>query len=176
MSKTLHGLVIVTLIASLFPSAADASRYANRLRGKNVGLGLAAGFQLPSAEAPISASGAWGFYTDIPLLRTFHLSPSTILYRLDREDGSRDIAAADVSMNFKFIVPLQRLNAMAGVTTGVTSTDKTVPHMGVVGGVSFKIVSNLYFFIHANYRYVLDDTGVIHGAQFLCGPLFKFTN
>lgn len=163
------------LLCFLIPQIADAGHYSSRVRGKNVGLGVAAGFQLPSAETPLLASGAWGFYTDIPLLRTFHISPSTLLYRLDAEDGSRSIAAADVSMNFKFIVPMRRFDAMAGVTTGITSTDKNVPHMGILGGVSFKVVSNLHFFINANYRYVLDEAGVVHVAQFLCGPLFKFS-
>ena len=169
--------LVMASVLVLRPDRADAQYRPPYLKGRNnVGLGLAAGLQLPSAEQPVHASGAWGFYTDIPLLRTFHISPSTIVYRLDRKDGTRNLAATDISMNFKFIVPLRRWDVMAGVTTGLSSLDELTPHMGLLGGVSFKVVSNLHFFIHGNYRYLLDDDGVIHDGQLLFGPVFKFAN
>ena len=175
MRSILCFYVLVSSLAALWPETAEAQYQPPYLSGRNnVGLGIAAGFQIPSADEPLSPSGAWGFYTDIPLLRTFHISPSTIVYRLDRDDGSRPMAATDISMNFKFIVPLQRWDIMAGATTGITSLDELTPHMGVLGGVSFKVVSNLHFFAHGHYRYLLDDDGVIHDTQLLFGPLFKF--
>ena len=164
-------------IVPIYPVEALAGYSSSRLRGRNnVGLGLGMGFQVPSSETPIAASGAWGFYTDIPLLRTFHISPSTVVYRLDYKDGSRNVSATDISMNFKFIVPLSRIDMMAGITAGLTSTQELTPHMGVVAGAAFKLVSNLHFFINANYRYILQGDGVIHDAQLVCGPLFKFSN
>ena len=109
----------------------------------SVGLGLGAGVQLPSAENPYRASEAWGFFTDIPLLETFHVSPSTMVYRLNPKDGSPGKSATDISMNFKFIVPIKRVDFMAGVTAGITSTDELKPHVGIIGGTSFNLVSNL---------------------------------
>ena len=175
MKRIVGCSVLISSMLALWPDKAEAQYRPPYLSGRNnVGLGLAAGFQVPRGIEPLSSSGAWGFYTDIPLLRTFHISPSTIVYRLDRKDGSRRMAATDISMNFKFIVPLQRWDLMAGVTTGISSLDALTPHMGVLGGVSFKVVSNLHFFAHGQYRYLLDDDGVIHDTQLLFGPLFKF--
>ena len=45
-------------------------------------------------------SFAYGFYVDIPLISTFHITPSSELYKF------ADQNATDFDLAFKFIIPL----------------------------------------------------------------------
>ena len=151
----------------LFSSTAQAHPNNYNGRSNPVGLGITAGgmMQNNSATSDISFSG--GFYTDIPLLSTFHITPSTTIYRYN---GS---STTDVSLNFKFIVPLEKWEAMGGITSGMTSGETLVPHMGAFGGCTYNFVSNLDWFVSAGYNYVFwDDPS--HNVTFSTGPLFRF--
>ncbi|MGA2480861.1 MAG: hypothetical protein ABSG63_19115, partial [Spirochaetia bacterium] len=81
-----------------------------------VGLGISLGAAFAEGSTPnISNSGGstsfnWGFYVDIPLLNTFHITPSSELYRL------QDQNATDIDLAFKFIVPLSGFAIYAGFT------------------------------------------------------------
>ena len=174
MFKTLSVPVLLIAFGAISNEAA-AHPYPRMMNRNNVGLGLGAGLQVPTAANPFKPSEAWGFYTDIPLLETFHVSPSTLVYRLTPKDGGASKSATDISMNFKFIVPIEKFDIMAGVTAGLTSTDELKPHVGVIGGTSFNLVSNLDLFVHANYRYILNSENEVHDFQLVMGPQFKFS-
>ena len=82
-----------------------------------VGLGISLGTALAEGSTPnIPNSGGstsfnWGFYVDMPLLDTFHITPSSELYRL------QDQNATDIDLAFKFIVPF-RLRSSPGSRRG----------------------------------------------------------
>ncbi len=155
-------------IVSLAPRPAEAMR--------PVGLGATLGVGLPNGPAnlgDIKPTFDWGFFTDIPLVSVFHISPSTTLYRLDPSAGG-GVAATDVSLNFKFIVPLGPLEPFAGVTGGVTSTTKLEPHVGGMVGLSVNVVSNLDLFASLNYRLILRDGGNVGAWHIFAGPIFRF--
>jgi hypothetical protein len=170
----LLGGVLATLAASTPGLAAP----------QPVGIGVGAGFALPNGSYKDVVTGAeniskvafnWGFYTDIPLLSTFHLTPSTLLYHLTPDTpGARDIPATDVSLSFKFMIPLGPVEPFAGVTAGVTSTDHLDPHVGLLGGVSVNILANIDIFAQVSYKLILADGGNIKNFQAFAGPLFRF--
>jgi len=139
-----------------------------------VGLGVGAGIAYPTSETAFKLVPAWGFYTDIPLLSTFHITPSALVYSLNPESGETQ-SATDISINFKFVVPMGRLDLFSGVTVGVTSTKELKPHMGFLAGASMNVVSNIDAFINVNYKYLAQET-VVHDIQIFAGPLFRFTH
>jgi len=158
--------VLAFSLSSAFSPEAEARRA--------VGLGVGAGLAYPQADTPFKLAPAWGFYTDIPLLSTFHITPSALVYSLNPKDGGEQ-SATDISINFKFMVPMNRLDLFAGVTAGVTSTTKLKPHMGFLAGASMNLFANIDAFINVNYKYVAQDT-VVHDIQVFAGPLFRFTH
>ena len=87
-------------IVLLFPTAAQAHFPRNAGRGLDapVGLGITSGTVVSTSERDSQFSFSGGFYTDIPLLETFNITPSTTVYRYKGE------SATDISLNFKFIV------------------------------------------------------------------------
>src|SRR4051812_12951427 len=93
------GLAAATAVLALAftaPARADS---------RTVGLGVAAGVAVPNGKPDFAASMNWGFFVDIPLLNTFHITPSTMLYKL-RDSTGAGSSATDVSLNFKFVIPL----------------------------------------------------------------------
>ncbi len=154
------------LTAALAPQLAHAAR--------PVGLGAALGVAVPSrGDISIDPAFAWGFYTDIPLISTFTLTPSTVLYRVDPESGA-GAAATDVSLTFKFVVPIGPVEPYAGVTAGVTSSATLEPHVGGVLGLSINLIANLDVFAQANYRLTISDQGNLGTWHVFVGPLFRF--
>ena len=132
-----------------------------------VGLGITSGTVVSTSYRDSYFSFSGGFYTDIPLLETFHITPSTTVYRYKGE------SATDISLNFKFIVPLEQWEAMGGITAGLTSTDSLVPHVGVFGGVAYNFVSNLDWFVNVGYNHVFLNSAS-HNVSISTGPLFRF--
>jgi hypothetical protein len=164
MTKWFSALVLC-LAAAAVPVGAESS----------VGLGVAVGAAMPDGHtSDISTSNwepgfNWGFYVDIPLIATFHITPSSELYKLGKEN------ATDMSLAFKFIVPLDRLDAYAGVVAGVTATgNDAAPHVGVVGGAAFPLVSNLDMFAQAKYNVLFDRDENIRVLHLNAGILFRF--
>ncbi|MFO0727280.1 MAG: hypothetical protein U1E65_26105 [Myxococcota bacterium] len=140
-----------------------------------VGLGAAVGVALPDGPGNLKIDPAlsWGFFTDIPLVSTFHITPSTTLYHLDSANGA--VGATDLSLSFKFIVPLGPVEPFIGLTGGVTSTNKYQPHFGGLVGLSVNILSNIDIYASLNYRLIVSDTGNTSAWHVFAGPLFRFS-
>jgi hypothetical protein len=140
-----------------------------------VGLGISLGAAVASGSTPNianpggSMSFNWGFYVNIPLLYTFHLTPSAELYKL------QDQNATDIDIAFKFIVPLTSWALYAGFVPGLTAvTNVLEPHVGVLAGATFPLVSNLDVFVQGKYIVILDSGQNLSVAHLNAGILFKF--
>lgn len=164
----LRALLISSVLITTF---AAAPAHANR----PVGLGVAVGASLPNGpgELKIDPALAWGFFVDIPLISSFHITPSTVVYRLDSASGSKQ-SATDVSLNFKFMIPLGPLEPFVGLTGGVTSAQALNAHVGGLVGASLNLISNLDVFAQLNYRLTIQDGGNIASWYVFAGPLFRF--
>jgi hypothetical protein len=172
--------ISLAISAALLTSALSTTALAD---GRGVGLGVGAGVAVPTssgsslAKPDFKAALNWGFFVDIPLLYTFHITPSTLLYRLKDSKTDTSAAATDVSLNFKFIVPVGPIELFGGVTAGLTSSTKVDPHAGILAGFGFSILPNLEIFAQANYKFILRDDDVggnVRDLQIYAGPLFKF--
>lgn len=133
-----------------FPLPAQAA-------GDSVGLGISCGVAFPQGStASISstnwrASFNWGFYVNIPLIYTFHITPSSELYKFE------DRNATDMALAFKFIVPLSRLDLYAGFVPGLTAvTDVIAPHVGVLGGMTFNLIGKSDLFSQAKHKFLFE--------------------
>ena len=163
-------LALLSLMLFANPAAAQTAQ------AHGVGLGVAAGVDVPNGTPDFQASPNWGFYVDIPLIQTFHITPSTMLYKL-RDANGVGSSATDVSLNFKFIIPLGPMDVFFGATFGLTSTESIDPHAGALAGIDFDLISNIAIFVQANYKYVIRDDNVggnVRNLQLYAGPLFKF--
>ena len=163
-------LLVLLVVTSLF--VAPLLCYA---AGDSVGLGISVGAVFPQGNTDSISSTDWktslnwGFYVNIPLIYTFHLTPSSELYKFDGQN------ATDMSIAFKFIVPLSRFDLYAGFVPGLTAvTDVTAPHVGVLVGGNFPLISNLDVFIQGKYKFLFeggDNLRVLHANV---GVLFNF--
>jgi hypothetical protein len=143
----------------------------------SVGLGISLGAAFPDGEVDRDkfavrdwqASFNWGFYVNIPLISTFHITPSAELYKVG------DQHATDISLAFKFIVPVWRLDLYIGVVPGLTAVnDVYAPNVGGLAGLSFNLFANLDLFFQAKYKVLFHgdrNTRVLHGNA---GFLFTF--
>lgn len=159
-------ILALLLTAAAWTTPAEAAR--------PVGLGAALGVAIPDqGELVLDPAFAWGFYTDIPLLSTFTITPSTILYRVDPQSG-QGASATDVSLSFKFVVPVGPLEPFVGLTAGVTSSATLNPHVGGLLGASINLVSNLDVFAQVAYRLTIADGANVSTWHIFAGPLFRF--
>ena len=167
--KGLHLLFSVVVLGALtcVPLAAQGEG--------SVGLGVSFGATMAEGSTPAipnpggSVAFNWGFFVDIPLISTFHITPSSELYRLSGGN------ATDVDLAFKFIVPLSGMEIFAGVVPGLTAISTALdPHIGVLGGVSLKLISNLDVFAQAKYNILFDGGQYMHMFHLNGGLLFKF--
>ena len=143
--------------------------------GDSVGLGILAGVAFPQGstdKVPSSdwkASLNWGFFVNIPLVYTFHITPSSEIYPFD------ELNATDISIAFKFIVPISGFDLFFGFVPGLTSvSDVIAPHVGILGGASFNLVSNLDLFAQAKYKFIFEGERNIRVLHLNGGILFKF--
>ncbi len=170
----MRSLLVVGLLAgTAAPAWADA---------EGVGLGVAAGVAYSNTEngiqEAIGGRFAWGFFVDIPLLETFYITPSTMIYEIDVDGDGNRVPVTDVDLNFKFVVPIDALHIGAGVTGGLSTgldPDEYVPHWGVLGFLSLNMVANLDAFVLVQYKNQMpesgDDIADIHGYG---GAMFRF--
>ncbi len=142
---------------------------------QSVGLGVSMGASFPQGDSEDvgfedwDGSFNWGFYVNIPLAWTFHLSPSAELYKFD------DVNATDISLAFKFIIPMQVVDLYVGVVPGLTTVgDDTLANVGAMGGISFNIVSNLGFFFETKYKILFEGSYNIRVLHLNAGVLFHF--
>jgi len=163
---------LILLIVGTILLASTSLCYA---AGDSVGLGISAGVAFPQGDTPAIPSEDWktalnwGFYVNIPLIYTFHLTPSSELYKLQNQN------ATDMSIAFKFIVPLSRLDLYAGFVPGLTAiTDVTAFHVGVLVGGNFPLISNLDFFVQGKYKWLFEGSENIRVLHANVGVLFNF--
>jgi len=164
--KYIRSLFAAATLVILAPLAATAT---------GVGLGVSAGVAWPQGDiAGISSTDGqgsfnWGFYVNIPIISTLHLTPSSELYRFDSQN------ATDMALAFKFIVPLSRLDLYAGFVPGFTAvSDVVAPHVGILTGIAMPLVSNLDLFVQGKYKWLFrgsDNPRVFHVNA---GVLFNF--
>jgi hypothetical protein len=165
--KTVRGIVLAFLLFVLpLSSFADASA---------VGLGFSLGAAVPTGNlsAIPGMSGlisfAYGFYVDIPLISTFHITPSSELYRM------ADQNATDFDIAFKFIVPLASMDIFAGIVPGLTAVASTLDlHLGALLGASFSLVSNLSAFVQGKWDLLFDPIQNVNVFHVTAGVLFAF--
>ena len=160
-------IALSLLVAALSFGIAAQSR-------SGTSLGIFAGADAPGGStANIASDGQlhlnWGFFVNLPLLQTFHIAPSAELYRFKQSN------VTDFDIAFKFIVPLSNWGAFVGISPGLTTVNTlTAPHVGVLGGATFGLVSNLDFFAMVKYTVVFDNSqnaSVVHANA---GILFSF--
>lgn len=156
-------------VALAVPVAAQA-------QSRGVGLGVGAGVAIPDDKSEVRFDPAlnWGFFVDIPLISTFHITPSTLVYQLDRKGADRSIHATDVSLNFKFMIPLGPLEPFFGVTAGLTTAEALNPHVGALAGLSIHLLPNIDLFAQVNYKLLIVDQANIRDLNVYAGPLFRF--
>jgi hypothetical protein len=163
---TLIALLVLAL-SSAVPLSADPS-------ATSVGLGFSFGAAFPQGSTANIPSGAgpsfnWGFYVNIPLISTFHITPSSELYKF----GSQN--APDVDLAFKFIVPLEGFDIYAGLSPGLTTeADVLAPHVGLLGGAAFRLVSNLDAFVQAKYNVLFEGSRNMGIFHLNAGIIFAF--
>jgi hypothetical protein len=143
--------------------------------GGSVGLGISAGVIFPQGDTTNIASTDWktainwGFYVNIPLIYTFHLTPSSELYKFDDQN------ATDMSIAFKFIVPLSRFDLYAGFVPGLTAVGaETAFHVGILVGGNFPLISNLDFFVQGKYKWLFEGGENLRVLHANVGILFNF--
>jgi len=139
------------------------------------GLGVFAGAKiLPGGK--LDPSYDFGFFVDLPLINTFHLTPSAEVYRIGG-DPTTDLALA-----FKFVVPMGRLKPYAAIAPGLTTFREHMDfHLAGAVGLYFHLVANLSLLAQVEYKRMMvepDDVGDIdvgsgslHGQA---GLLFRF--
>ena len=166
--KTLRVLLAAAALVVLSPLACLAA-------GGSVGLGVAAGLAFPrgdTADIPNSdgqSSFNWGFYVNIPIISTLHLTPSSELYKFDNQN------ATDMALAFKFIVPLARFDLYAGFVPGLTAVGTVVaPHVGVLAGFAMPLLSNLDLFVQGKYKWLFQGSENLRVFHVNAGVLFNF--
>jgi hypothetical protein len=159
--------LLLMLLAAL-PAAAQSS-------ASSVGLGVAVGLAFPQgstdniASTDWQTSFNWGFYVNIPIISTLHLTPSSELYRLN------DVNATDFSLAFKFIVPLPRFDLYVGLVPGLTAVgSRTAPNVGILAGGSFRLVGNLDLFVQGKYDWIFESGDNLRVLHVNTGILFLF--
>jgi hypothetical protein len=166
--KNLKPVVLICLLLSLpLCSFADPS---------GVGLGFSIGAAMPTgnlAGIAGSTSGvpsfAYGFYVDIPLISTFHITPSSELYKFANQN------ATDFDLAFKFIIPLGSFDLLLGLVPGLTAVASTLDvHLGALVGASFILAGNLSAFVQGKWDFLFDPVSNLSVFHVTAGLLFEF--
>ena len=160
MMKRTTTVLLTVLFAGLLamPAAASSEK-------SSVGLGVSVGVSFPEGskteEVPVedwAASFNWGFYVNIPLIYTFHITPMAELYKFGNQN------ATDIALGFKFIIPAWVLDIYVGFVPGLTTVGEvTAPHVGGAVGCAFNLFSNLDLFIEGKYKVMFnleEDTNI----------------
>lgn len=165
---------MTALTALLLAIAVPQSAFAG---AKGVGIGVAGGFawspdQLDNSEN-VGAGYGWGFFVDIPLTDTFYISPATTIYELKLGDERKPVT--DIDLNFKFMIPLNRMKLALGVTAGVTiAEEKYHGHWGALGYLSYNLVSNIDIFVMTQYKQLVRTGKEINDLHNYLGFMFRF--
>jgi hypothetical protein len=166
--KSLRPVILICLLLAL-PLCAFADP-------SGVGLGFSIGAAMPTGN-PASVTGtaggvlsfAYGFYVDIPLISTFHITPSSELYRF------ADQNATDFDLAFKFIIPLGSFDLLLGLVPGLTAVASTLDvHLGALAGASFILAGNLSAFVQGKWDFLFDPVSNLSVFHVTAGLLFAF--
>lgn len=167
--------MLIAVLASLLLATPRAHANAS-----GVGLGVAGGLAyIPTnvrhgqLTQQVGTGYSWGFFVDIPLLETFYISPSTILYELDLGNGKNP--ATDIDLAFKFIVPVGALHLSVGGLGGLTEEELQYDwHLGALAYVGLNLVANLDVFVQAQYKKIFRDAGNLDDVHGFLGAMFRF--
>jgi len=170
MKKTyLAPLAIAALLLCCICTRAEAQD------NDSVGLGVSFGVALPQHKTDEvefedwDASFGWGFYVNIPVVWTFHITPSAELYQF------KELNATDVNLAFKFIIPAWVLDIYVGLAPGVTTVaDDHLFNVGGIVGVSFNLFSNLDLFVDTKYKILIEGDSNIRVLHAAAGVLWHF--
>lgn len=163
-------LLTCITVTALLLSAAPAEA-----KSEGVGLGVSVGAVFPNSEnLDMDEVGlAWGFWVDIPIAWKFHIAPAAEIYNLGGDDVGEN-TATDITLNFKFIIPLGFVKPFFGAGGGVTNAmNQYNANAGLLAGASFKLVANLEAFVAAKYKVIIHDPNV-HMLHTSAGVLFVF--
>ncbi len=165
LSTLVGALALLATLAHAQPALADA---------RGVGLGVAAGVDMYKHQSiDLKTSFSWGFFVDIPLLNTFYITPAAMVYELG--EGDAKVAATDIDLNFKFIVPLHPLSIGAGVTAGLTTgLGDYYGHYGVLGYLGWNLVANLDVFAMVQYKRLTARSLDYNNIHAYGGGMFRF--
>ena len=145
---------------------------------RGVGLGVAAGVNIAEADSiDLETSFSWGFFVDIPLLETFYITPSATVYQLRQANNQPIDSITDIDLNFKFLVPLGRVQVGAGITAGITTGFGTYqPHVGALGYFGLKLAGNFDIFALLQYKRLTtgDNIPDYNAFHIFAGPMFRF--
>jgi hypothetical protein len=80
-----------------------------------------------------------------------------------------------MSIAFKFVVPLSSFALYAGFVPGVTAvTDVIAPHVGILVGGNFPLISNLDVFAQGKYKFLFEGGENLRVLHVNVGLLFNF--
>jgi|GEM_PF-1157288 len=171
--KRVTTVLLAVLLTALLATPAAASS-----EKSSVGLGVSLGVSFPEGDTldeeqvdDWAASFNWGFYVNIPLIYTFHLTPMAELYKFG------DKNATDIALGFKFIIPAWVLDLYVAFVPGLTTVGEiTAPHVGGAVGCAFNLFSNLDLFIEGKYKVMfnLDEDTNISVLHANMGILYHF--
>jgi hypothetical protein len=164
-------LFIALFIAAIFvPLSLEAEGAASP-----IGLGILLGVSFPQGSTSAipsvdwQPSFNWGFYVNIPIISTLNLMTSSELYRFGNEN------ATDFDLAIKLIVPLSDFSLYAGFAPGFTAVREALDiHIGLLGGGTMKLVSNLDIFAQVKYVFLFDGNENIRILHLNAGLLFNF--
>ena len=157
---------------------------------KMTGLGVYAGIMTPINGAnwrDYKVSESWGFYVNIPVIPHFHIMPQANIYRLVfKGKGSNEIlyktnakgqlvpylnkylpaketGVTDLSLNFKFNLPIGRWNLFLAPVMGISNggfahNDPVHAHVGAGLGFTVNLVSVLDFVLMTQYKFMIDSS------------------
>jgi hypothetical protein len=164
---------LTALCCCLVPLAAEGAPAEGGRSGPRLGALFGASF--PHGDGSWDPSFSWGFFVDLPLVESFQLSPSALVYELDPEgDEAAGVSATDVSLSFKFVVPISALELFAGFTTGLTSARDLDVHFGGQAGLGWRITRNFEAVTSVHYKVILEGRGNIQDLKAFIGPAFRF--
>ncbi len=167
MKRSIGMLTPLVLVFGLAGQAVASS-------SDSVGLGVSLGVAFPEGQLDEEldnwdAEFNWGFYVNIPLIYTFHITPSAELYKMGKQN------ATDISLAFKFIVNVWALDLFFGVVPGLTTVDEiTAMNVGGLGGLSFNLFANLDLFLQVKYKVVFHGGRNSRALHANAGVLFTF--
>lgn len=149
----------------------DYTPTASNPGSKMTGIGIFAGAMTPVYPAnknDYDITESWGFFVNVPIVPHFHIMPQATIYRLkvqnlkDHPGWPKESGVTDLSINFKFNLPLNRWNLFAmplmGISTGsFAKYDPVQAHIGAGLGFSVNLVSVLDFFMMTQYKFLIDE-------------------